>query len=395
MLDNIATRLSRYPLLKRVMKFLYQVGSYILNFHLQKKNCLFPVERVSARMGGFFGYYDKSPESPDGKYLVYHALSNDDTRVTVVLKNISDGSEKIIAVTKAFNLQAGSRLHWLSNNSFIFNMYHELPDDYYSVIYDVTSGLQKKNVAALYDTHNQNYLSINFKNLAYCGSEYGYYAHKKTDNVIPVINAGNFKDDTIRPLVEYETVKRLVPAVSESANKVHFNHVMYNPAGTAFVFIVRWNGASGRQDALLHYALNTGVTKVINQEMTSHFCWMNDETLFGYMCHESRKGYYELFIPDRKFTLCDNKELAGDGHPTYKNGIVLTDTYPDKARMQHVMILNDHKALLVGRFFSPLTFNETNRCDLHPRFNTTGKKIYIDSKHEGTRHLYCIKFIQP
>ncbi len=377
------------------MKFLYQVFSYGFNFHLQKLNCLFPVERISSGNGGFFGYYDKSPESPDGKYLVYHSFGNDEKSVIVLLRNIADGSEKIIAVSKAFNLQSGSRLHWLGNSSFIFNMYDESTDDYYSVIYDLFTGSQKRILPAVYDTNNNNYLSIDFKNLADCESEYGYTAHKKWGNHFPVITSGNFIDGTHRLLVDTAMVKKLVPTAFDNTVNVHINHVMYNPSGTAFVFIVRWNGASGRKDALLHYDLNSGGMKIVNSEMTSHYCWINDETLLGYLSHDSRKGYYELYIPELKYTLYDHTELAGDGHPTYKNGIVLTDSYPDKARMQHLLIIHNHKTLLVGRFFSPLTFNERNRCDLHPRFNSTGSKIYIDSRHEGSRHLYCINFVQP
>ena len=50
----------------------------------------------------------------------------------------------------------------------------------------------------------------------------------------------------------------------------------------------------------------------------------------------------------------------------------------------------ESKKILIGKFYSPLKFNDYNRCDLHPRWSPEGKYISIDSAHQGDRRTYLI-----
>ena len=72
--------------------------------------------------------------------------------------------------------------------------------------------------------------------------------------------------------------------------------------------------------------------------------------------------------------------------------IILTDTYPDKYRNQHLYfydIQNEVKKK-IAYFYSPTKFTGEFRCDLHPRFSHDGSKICIDSPHTGKRQMIIL-----
>ena len=49
----------------------------------------------------------------------------------------------------------------------------------------------------------------------------------------------------------------------------------------------------------------------------------------------------------------------------------------------------------IGTFHSPTEYQCSWRCDLHPRTNPDGRKIVIDSVHEGNgRQMYLIDVVK-
>ncbi len=53
----------------------------------------------------------------------------------------------------------------------------------------------------------------------------------------------------------------------------------------------------------------------------------------------------------------------------------------------------------IAKLFAPFRYDNETRCDLHPRWNTNGNKVCIDSVHGGKRAIYTIpiskKFYPP
>ena len=68
------------------------------------------------------------------------------------------------------------------------------------------------------------------------------------------------------------------------------------------------------------------------------------------------------------------------------------DSYPDRSRMKHLYLYNLDKDNVqkIGEFLEPIGYFGETRCDLHPKWNNDGNKIFIDSIHEGKRKLYQI-----
>ncbi|MEJ5266114.1 MAG: hypothetical protein WHT29_12435, partial [Bacteroidales bacterium] len=89
-----------------------------------------------------------------------------------------------------------------------------------------------------------------------------------------------------------------------------------------------------------------------------------------------------------------NSAIMGDGHPNVYDKKMIFDTYPDKARMKSLFIfdMKNNSLTLLGEFFEPLQYNGQTRCDLHPRWNFSGNKIFIDSTHSQKRQLYYLIF---
>jgi hypothetical protein len=86
-------------------------------------------------------------------------------------------------------------------------------------------------------------------------------------------------------------------------------------------------------------------------------------------------------------------QLVEDGHCSYApdGRWILMDTYPHEDRMR-TLLLYDPRArrrVDVGRFHSR-DLPEEIRCDLHAKWDREGRRVCIDSTHEGARQVYVL-----
>ena len=97
-----------------------------------------------------------------------------------------------------------------------------------------------------------------------------------------------------------------------------------------------------------------------------------------------------------KYVQIAKKDYSADGHPQYNNNnkLVVTDTYPDRRRLQELSVYDIYNKTkkIVGKYNSPLKFSEEFRSDLHPRWNRKGDKIAVDATFSGKRSLGIIDF---
>ena len=147
-------------------------------------------------------------------------------------------------------------------------------------------------------------------------------------------------------------------------------------------------------DRLLLADAKTGDLHLLSDfGMVSHCFWVNEETVLGYLRGPGGKdGYWLVNVNSGTFVECMQNKLArfGDGHPHVYGDWFVTDTYPDKARMQHLLLCNWKTGELreIGEFFHGFEFEGENRCDLHPRFSPDGIAVFFDSVFTGKRQLY-------
>ncbi|HGK4843456.1 TPA: hypothetical protein ACJ2XA_003777 [Kluyvera georgiana] len=406
---HISRLLSRFPGAKRVIKSLYSR----LVFLKEKKTYSFkslkiPTSYECGEKESFFGYYDKSPVNNKGWVLAQ--LSSRSTKKkpeaghdALEIAVFNNKKELLLSIPiYAYNWQQGCRAHWLDDNLFIFNDFDSRIGHYVARVYSVSDKKQVKifNYPVQDSFHKNYFISLNYRRLMSLRPDYGYrnLSNCSQHELNVLDNDGLWR-------IEYETGEAnlliklsdacKIKFLSEFSQAVHkFNHVMISPAGKYFIFMHRYFLGQRRFDRLLLADAETGEMKLLNDYgMVSHCFWVNDSTVLGYMRGPEKKdGYWFIDIESGQYSGFAHEKMSGygDGHPHVVGDWFVTDTYPDKARMQHLLLCNwktgDVKE--IGEFFHGFDYAGETRCDLHPRMSRDGKTIFFDSVFSGQRKLY-------
>ncbi|MCX7986271.1 MAG: hypothetical protein N2662_04980 [Bacteroidales bacterium] len=406
---KIASFLRNFPWIKSVLKRSYQ----IINFILYKKKYSYhtPLQIVCYEYDHdetFFGYYDKSPENITGEYVIFHAskwptnqLPHANLPIKIILQNLQT-NDFFAFETSAYNWQQGSKLQWIDKYRFIFNDFDPKHLNFVSKIVDAQSAqIAKVLPFPIYDTYKETALSLNFSRLNLLRPDYGYRNIKLTNSQLnddaDGVFIGNMVSGEFELLYSLNMLKKIDyhPNMQKSLHKV--NHIMFSPSGNKFIFLHRYLYKGRRYDRLMLGYIDGKTPKLLNRySMVSHCFWIDDNTIVTFMEDSEGDNYYtvDCNTGNIKPLKLPTNFAAGDGHPHIFDNKLIFDTYPDKARMKLLYLLNlDTTQLsLLGEFFEPLQYHLQTRCDLHPRWNYLGNRIYIDSTHTGKRHLYALSY---
>jgi hypothetical protein len=404
----IASILSNNPVLKDFIKKFYQRVNYFFNkkgYVLKSDFKVYEVDYSDSE--SFFGYYDKSPENQDGSKLIYFRTNYNTKKlpsqghcIEVVLKCLETNTFVVVDKTYAYNWQQGAKMMWLSNDKFIYNVFSETEEIYKSKIYDTENKTYHNIDFPIYDCFNEDLAyTLNYERLMDLRPDYGYR------NILPNIDYSDYSNDGIYKLSLKNNTKELIISIDQLMDlkqvismlgaKHKVNHIMVSPKGTKLMFMHRWMSKSGkRYDRLLVSNYNGTELKIISDnEMVSHCCWQDENTIIGFLRNNDKDGYYKINLMNNKITELP-RELAsfGDGHPTIINNKMLLDTYPDRSRMKGLYVYNfdKNKMNIIAEFFESLEYYNETRCDLHPRFSKDNSAIYVDSVHSGKRKLFKI-----
>ena len=408
----IASILSSSPRVKGWIKKVYVILNYciyrknyrykIFNANLEKiLNLIQPLNDCDET---FFGYYDKSPENTRG-WIIFN-----ETRYTTSKKPSSNNpiwinilnrdTNECIVVGDSFsyNWQQGSRAQWIDENRLIHNYYDRI---YKSAIFNIQTQVVTKTFDyPVQDTYKDEYfLSINYSRIMRLRPDYGYRnLPPLSDNEMNRFeNDGIWKVDISSGNSSLAVGLKDVVSLSKRNgfdNALHkVNHVMISPDGKRFIFIHRWYVGKQRFDRLI--ISDFSKMKVLaDEKMVSHMCWVDDNTLFGYLRNNGKDAFYFIDINNGNYKECSVLTSLGngDGHPSCHGKWVTIDTYPDKSLMQHLYLYNiltdDVYNLLEVKH--GLNYKGESRCDLHPRFSPDGNRIYFDTVYEGCRKLAYI-----
>ncbi|MCF6453903.1 glycosyl transferase [Vibrio sp. MMG022] len=405
---KIAVFLRKYPFAKNFAKSIYSRLMYLVH----KKNSPiisnFEVHCIEkSDYETFFGYYDKCPDNGNGLILVH--LSKGDTskkprKFTEVELNVYDLNTQSFILehpiqTSAFNWQQGSRAHWVNESTFIYNDY--VDGKYKAIEYSL---IDKKRVNIydfpVQDSYKEEYfLSLNYEILSVLRPDYGYFSHGDSINEDRGIYQCNIGTDTTSSIVSLEKVLSYEFPEPKGSYEHKLNHIMISPDGSKFIFMHRYyNESKQRFDRLLLADRNGNLLKVLSKgDMVSHCYWTNNDEVLGYLTGPGGVDkYWKINIHTGNYSSFDefNNVLSADGHPSVSiNGEYLTDTYPDKSRMQSLYYLNDsmEKAENIASLYHSFKFSGETRCDLHPRFSSDAKYVFFDTVFNNKRKLAFIK----
>ncbi|TJZ60107.1 glycosyl transferase [Sphingobacterium olei] len=412
----IAKVLSNTPKIKRFVKrcyvslnaLIYRKAYVIKGFGEISEKDLRQTGSLEANEEFFFGYYDKSSINSIG-WVINHVTADNtkferrpESNVEIVLTNID--TDEILKVGKsyAYTWQQGCRTQWLDDDHLIYNDYNRLHKIWEAKVYSLSArSVIKVFDRPVQDAYKKDYiLSLDYQRLYEVTEDYGYNNQGKLNDD----EKKNLRQDGIF-ITDYVTeVSRLLFSLEDIANlekqddfdhSFHtINHIMINKEGNYFIFIHRYYRNGVRKDRLIGSDFKS--LKVISDhDMVSHCCWFDDNTVYGYLRHDGKDGYYFIDLNTLKFTLNSvvDKLGVGDGHPSVYQDNIVFDTYPDRSRMQTLYVYNkknDTVEKLFEVYQSP-SFKESSRCDLHPRFNGNGDMIFFDSVFEDKRKQYFFK----
>lgn len=409
----------------------------------------------------WFGYYDTCPWSSDGTRLLAHRArfcdrfpAPEDACEIGFIEGWDTDTPRFVrlAESTAWNWQQGARLQWATIEGaerLVFNdrragrpvgvilnpdgsEHRVLEHPVYALRPDASAGV-----------------TLDFGRLSRLRPEYG----------LPGIDDPNAndpapKDAGIYALDLQTGARRLIvsigaldahvaPGSSAPAGGTlhqHVNHLMFNPSGTRFCFMHRFQ----RPDGILHSRLFTSDlagsdVRLLFEGLVSHYDWRDDETILAWAGKRSLLGgasdtgrspvrlamtmarrtlkpiYYALgkprvlmnkilkdsylFIqdaegaPTRTFA---RGELMTDGHCTFSRGgaspgrWVLTDGYPDLKSRQPLFLWDAARdaGVEIARLETPRALDGEVRVDLHPRFSRDSRLVCVDSAMDGGRRLY-------
>ncbi|MBE9171421.1 hypothetical protein IQ238_29335 [Pleurocapsales cyanobacterium LEGE 06147] len=412
---NVARILDNFPQLKQIAKTTYQRFNYWYfgdrNFKLYlhpQVRLLTPSQWTGTETESgelFFGYYDKSPWSQAMMRTVFHRLKGN-SQIEIVVYDKHKQSSQIVGTSSTWSLQQGSMTQWLPASKDRKIIFNDLVEGKLAARIVSLDGEEERIVLLPIQTIHPNgreALTLNYKRLARLRPEYGYSVPASNfSSECPLSQDGiwliNLVSGQSKLIIDLDTLAAYQPRAEMSNADRKINHILYSPQGTRFVFMHRWIGSQGKFSRL--YVANSdgsNLKLLFDERMVSHYSWRDEEYLLVWArTKQAGDRYYLIHAVTGQWQIIGKGilDIYGDGHPSFSPNRrwIITDTYPDRARQQHLLLyeVETEKLIEIGRFLEPLQFNSAQRCDLHPRWSPDGQAISIDSTHEGKRMTYIL-----
>lgn len=362
----------------------------------------------------WFGYYDKWEFDPTDRYVLgmevdfEHRSPTAEDVIKVGMVDLQQNDQWIeLGQSTAWGWQQGCMLQWIPGSSSRVIWNDREGDRYVSRIVDVHSGEQRTIDSPIYtvSADGRTAVTADFRRINDVRPGYGYVglADPYADDLAPA-DSGIVRVDlergtsnliiSLKEIASLGTIPRAEPGI-----KHYFNHLLFNPDGSRFVFLHRWQYPKGNRLTRMITAKPDGSDiRIIDANgLTSHFIWRDPDHILAYSEQKPHGRGFFLF-EDREggeVQVVGGEEMRRDGHCTYLPGgeWILNDTYPDKNRnqMPYLYHVETGRVVPLGYFHSPPEYTGEWRCDTHPRFSRDGRKVVIDSPHaDQGRQLHLI-----
>ncbi len=372
-----------------------------------------PIRAITAGpKAHWFAYYDKFQFDPTDRYVLGMEVDFEDRepKPDDVIKlgyiDLKDGDKWTqFAETSAWCWQQGCMLQWLpgSKSEVIYNA--RQGDGYVSIVRDVFTGKSRTLEGPVYTVSGDGKTGVrpSFARLGETRPGYGYLgvadpwakeAHSEEDGIYAV----DIATGKSRLLFSLDQISKVRHDETMEPGSHWFNHLLFNQDGSRFIFLHRWNKPSGKGWYTRMFTAQPDgkdLYCLADHGMVSHFIWRDPEHILAWSTEPIPGNRYHLYADQsEQVEVIGDGILNTDGHCTYSpdGQWVLTDTYPNKERMQTLMLYrpSDAKLVILGKFYQARTSESQLRTDLHPRWSRDGKSVCIDSKCSGQRQLYLL-----
>jgi len=360
----------------------------------------------SNKLHTFFGYYDKTPFSENGKILL--AMTTDKRNGSIRKPSLAqvgyfDFSKptEFMAVgeTTAWCWQLGARLMWLgkNQNQIIYNK--QIDDGYGSVVQRIDDkSIIKTFNFPIYDIDkNAQYgLTLNFSRLGRLRPGYGYINFQDdtveqsymSDDGIWLCDLKNNKNELI---ISLEAVVNFKFDSHISDTEHYINHLSFNPSGNRFLFFHVYDNNGERRTRAITSDVNGNNLFLLNEGRTvSHYVWKNDNELLITGYGRNGFGYYLIRDKSNEVNCVGESVLEQDGHPSFfTNDGIVTDTYPQPIFNEQELLIYDFSKGLkkLAQIHSSFNIQGEYKCDLHPRVNADYSKVAVDFCSKDRRKI--------
>ena len=361
----------------------------------------------------WFGYYDKWQFDPENRYVLgmevefEHRSPRADDVIKIGMVDLQDDDKWIeLGQSTAWCWQQGCMLQWIpgSKSKILWNDRQD--ESYVCRVLDVKTKKLRTVPHPIYtlSSDGKTAVSADFRRINDLRPGYGYagFSDPARDELTPK-DSGIYRVDleTGRQelIISIADVAKIEPRRANAKGAKHyFNHLLFNPDVSRFIFLHRWRPPGKGFSTRMFTAAADGSDLCLLDPSghTSHFIWRDPDHILAWTKPEGKSAGYWLF-KDRTNELqqIGKGGMPTNGHCTYLPGNewILNDTYPDGNRNQHPYLyhLKTATRTTLGSFHSPNSYTGEWRCDTHPRFSRDGRLVCIDSPHpDGGRQLHLI-----
>jgi hypothetical protein len=360
----------------------------------------------------WFGYYDKFEFDPTNRYVLgmevdfEHRSPTPKDSIAIGMVDLHDADRWIeLGRTGAWCWQQGCMLQWIpgSQSEIVWN--DRDGDHYCCHILDFRSGKRRTIPHPIYtlSPDGKTGLSLDFSRLNDVRPGYGYVGvpDPYADQLAPR-NTGIFRVDMqtgeqeqIISLGEIAARGPRKPTMEGAKHK--FNHLLFSPDGSRFIFLHRWTGPKGRETRMYTATPDGKDVRIIDDNgLTSHFIWRDPSHILALSNQRTHGIRFYVFEDggNRTIEVVGEEAMTSDGHCTYlpNTDWILNDTYP-QAGLQHVYLYHipTQRQIFLGHFRAPPQYSGEWRCDTHPRHSRDGKLVVIDAPEASSgRQLHLI-----
>lgn len=359
----------------------------------------------------WFGYYDKLEFDPSGRYVLgmettfENRSPEPDDVIKVGMVDLEDGDRWIeLGQTRAWNWQQGCMLQFLPGSASEVIWNDREGDRFFCHILDIHTREKRTLPFPVYtlSPDGKTALSVDFERINDMRPGYGYAGPPDpfSDQLAPAeggIYLADLQSGEKKLIVSLAQMNQMPLPDSEDrafadfyTQKNWFNHLLFSPDGSRFIFLHRWKATSksgvGGFGTLMYTSDLAGedIRLVDASGFSSHFIWKNTDSILVWTRHPSHgDGFYLFGDNDAQAAQIIGKDImTRNGHCTYLPGNewILNDTYPDEERLQHVYLYHlatGRRIPLADCFLDPKYKGEW-RVDTHPRFSPDGTQAIID-----------------
>jgi hypothetical protein len=397
---KIHSFLEHKPLLRSWTVYLYQRMISLLPRRLDP-----PAILPKTFPNFFFGFHDKIPFSANDRYLLCHQLNSRQAnqkqpRGPIVLSCIDLETDRVITLGQSlcWNYQQGSSLQWQGKK--LIAIYNNLDSQGRPIASRTSLDGQPLEPIKGHICHiaanGELAVGYDFRALNVPDKDYGYPQTVKSGHGgYPVCLQVTELDKTTNPRV----IVRLEDILSHPDNELelasgshYFSHALFSRDSRHIAFFHRCRLKYGKLITRLYVSRIDGseLRGFPMVEDISHISWDDKHHIFAFAKHRDKGWrYYEISHDASHITASPLMVKGDDGHPSIHNDQVITDTYPDKHRIQS-LVLFCRKTLQSRYLYQariPFRYRGGYRCDFHPRWNHRGDMVCFDSAESGTRSI--------